>query len=303
MNVTDKGLRVGDLSIAAASRRTDSSGEIPVPEVVILSNRIRERVRLTWPQFDLDLEPFVERVLSLLDRSVPATEALNSIAVEDLFLAHCCGSGDERALRAFTRDYEFELKTLAQKLRMSKTDLDDIRQILWDKLFLDSPNHSMKILDYRGTGRLQHWFRVLAARTILDENRRVKRSSKRQLLADDNALWTAVPSADPELENIRHRYKTSFRAAFESAVATLEPAERNMLRCHYLMGMSTEQLAQVFGIHKATAARQVARVREKLFNFVRDRLKTQMGADSQELDSVMRLFDGELSVSLSRLLE
>ena len=303
MNVTDKGLRIGDLPIAVASRETDSSGEMPVPQVAILSNRIRERARLAWPQLDLELEPFVERVLSLLDRSVLATEGLNEIAVEDLYLAYCCARGDERALKAFTRDCEFELKALAQKLRIAESDLDDIRQILWDKLFLDSPNHSMKILEYRGTGRLLHWFRVLAARTVLDENRRVKRSSKRQHLADDNALWDAVPTADPELENIRHRYKASFRSAFASAVAALEPVERNMLRCHYLMGMSTEQMAQVFGNHKATAARHVARVREKLFGFVRDRLKAQMGADSQELDSVMRLIDGELSVSLSRLLE
>lgn len=69
------------------------------------------------------------------------------------------------------------------------------------------------------------------------------------------------------------------------------------------MGMSTEQLAQAFGIHKATAARHVARARDKLLQFTRDRLKVQLGADSGELDSVMRLFDGEFSVSLSRLLE
>ena len=282
---------------------THSSGELRIPEEQILGNRIRARARSAWPQFDLDLEPFVQRVLSLVDKNAPASEALNKLALQDLYLAYACGDGVDAALKAFTQECEGELRMVAQKLRISDGDLDDVRQIVWDKLFLEGPDRSKKILEYRGTGRLRHWFRVLAARTMLDELRKARRSDKLQLLASDSALWNAAPVVDPELANMRRTYRKSFRAAFESATNSLEPEERNILKCHYLMGMSTEQLAQAFGIHKATAARQVTRARDRLLFSTRDRLKAQLGADSGDLDSVMRLFNEEMSVSLSRLLK
>jgi len=281
----------------------ESSGELRLPEEQILSNRIRARALSAWPQFDLDLEPFVRRVLCLLDTSAPASDSLNKLVLEDLYLAYACSNGNDDALKAFNQECQAELRAVAQKLKISGNDLDDARQIVWDKLFLEAPDHSKKILEYRGTGKLRHWFRVLAARTMLDELRRTRRSGKQELLVRDSALWNTAPSVDPELSNMRHNYKGSFRAAFEGAVYSLGPGERNILRCHYLMEMSTEQLAQAFGIHKATAARHVARARERLLRFTRERLKTQLCADSEELDSVMRLFDGELSVSLSRLLK
>jgi RNA polymerase sigma-70 factor (ECF subfamily) len=226
-----------------------------------------------------------------------------NLAVEDLFLAYACAEGDPIALKFFATECDGELKAVAQKLRISPSDIDDIRQKLWDKLFLESAGHPKKILEYHGAGGLRHWFRVLAARLILDELRKAKRQANHPFAADDNALWSAAPNADPELDNIRRRYKDAFRSAFENAVRALEPDERNILRCHYLMGMSTEQMAQAFGTHKATAARHAARARDKLLQFTRDRLKMHLGADSGELDSVMRLFDGEMSVSLSRLLQ
>ena len=168
-----------------------------LPEAQILSNRIRERARLAWPQVELDIEPFVGRVLSLIDSKAPAREALNNLAVEDLFLAYACGNGDAIAFKAFTKDCEVELKAVAQKLRISESDLDDARQILWGKLFLESAGHSKKILEYRGAGRLRHWFRVLAARTILDELRKTKRNGNQQFFGARQHSLECGPQCGP----------------------------------------------------------------------------------------------------------
>ena len=43
--------------------------------------------------------------------------------------------------------------------------------------------------------------------------------------------------------------------------------------------------------------------RRRLLQLTRDELKDHLGANSGELDSVLRLFDGELSLTLSRLLQ
>ena len=111
-----------------------------------------------------------------------------------------------------------------------------------------------------------------------------------------------MPDADPELAHIRERYRSEFHAAFGKAVSALDPEERNLLRCTYLNGMSTDELGRAFGMHKATAARHLSKARDKLLDLTRAELKEQLGANSGELDSVIRLFDGELSISLSRLL-
>jgi RNA polymerase sigma-70 factor (ECF subfamily) len=269
----------------------------------ILADKIVQRARAAWPELNVPVEPFAQRAVALADSNAPPKEVLKTLAVEDLFLAHACAQGDQVALKAFAKECDGDLRSLAIKLKISDSDFDDIRQRLWDKLFLVAPDHSKKILEYRGEGKLRHWFRVLAARTMLDDLRKAKRGANRPFISDDNALWSAAPDVDPELGNIRQQYKDAFRCAFENAVRGLEPEERNILRCHYLLGMSSEQMAQAFGTHKATAARHVARAREKLLQFTRDRLKVHLGADSGELDSVMRLFDGEMSVSLSRLLK
>jgi hypothetical protein len=47
----------------------------------------------------------------------------------------------------------------------------------------------------------------------------------------------------------------------------------------------------------------VGRAREKLLELTRGGLKAQLGMNSGELDSVMRLFDGEMSITLSKLLD
>jgi RNA polymerase sigma-70 factor (ECF subfamily) len=86
-------------------------------------------------------------------------------------------------------------------------------------------------------------------------------------------------------------------------VQALEPEARNLLGCHYILGMSTGQLAKAFGTHKATAARHLARAREKLLDNMCAGLKSQFGAADAEVDSVMGLLGGDLSVSLSTLLK
>jgi len=112
-----------------------------------------------------------------------------------------------------------------------------------------------------------------------------------------------VAEADPELASVRRQYQVAFRAAFRAAVDGLVPEERNMLKCHYLMGMSTEQIGKAFGIHKATAARCLVRTREKLLLETRELVKRSLRANTDELSSVMRLFDDGLSTSLSGLLQ
>ena len=281
---------------------SDSSAEHHLSGEELLAKRVSERVMSAWSTISIDLRPFVERVSSLMDCAEAPEAALQRVVVEDLFLAYACSLNDNRALQAFAEMCDSELRVLAKKLHISDEDFDDTRQRLWEKLFLASGAHAPKILEYSGKGELRSWFRIVAARSILDELRKTNRHKNAFANPLDSGLWETASAADPELESIRQRYKATFRQAFERAAGELEPQERNLLNCHYISSMSTDELGKAFGMHKATAARHVARARERLLERTRAQLKNHLGVDSGELDSVMRLIDGEMSVSLSRLL-
>jgi RNA polymerase sigma-70 factor, ECF subfamily len=298
--MTDSRSRRSETGLSHLDRKAVS--EIRVSETRISEETVIERARAAWPQFQIKMDRFAAHLSSVLDHSLPLREALEQLAIEDLYLAYACSENDAAALKSFARNYDEELRAITAKLRISSSEFDDIRQGLWNKLFLSNGNNPPAILKYGGRGQLRHWFRVLATRSILDEVRRAKSPEALQLLSNPD-LNQAAAEADPELANIRHQYEDTFRVAFEKAVNALDSQERNLLKCHYIRGMSTDQLARAFGMHKATAARHVIKAREKLLEFTRFRLKAELGASSSELDSVMRLFDGEMSVSFSRLLK
>jgi RNA polymerase sigma-70 factor (ECF subfamily) len=287
---------------AAEMPTADVSAELKLSRERILAQRIRERALTAWPNLSVNTEPFIARVLACLESMTDTKQVVDSLAIEDLFLAYACSMRSEAALAAFAREFDGEFRSVTNKLRVATSDYDDLRQSLWNKLFLTSETQCPKILEYLGKGPLRHWFRVLATRLVLDELRKEKRLEVSRAVVTEQALSEGVPDADPELAHIRERYRSEFHAAFGKAVSALDPEERNLLRCTYLNGMSTDELGRAFGMHKATAARHLSKARDKLLDLTRAELKEQLGANSGELDSVIRLFDGELSISLSRLL-
>ena len=280
----------------------DVSSELRVSREQLLARRIRERALTAWPNLFVDTEPFIARILAGLEPGAEAEAALAALTIEDLFLAYACSTGSDPALTAFALEFDGEFRAVTNRLRVAASDYDDLRQSLWNKLFLASATQCPKILEYLGKGRLRQWFRVLATRLVLDELRKEKRLEISRAVVAEQALMDGVPDADPELAHIRERYRSEFRAAFGKAVSGLDPEERNVLRCTYLNGMLTDELGRAFGMHKATAARHLSKARDKLLTLTRAALKEQLGANSGEIDSVIRLFDGELSTSLSRLL-
>jgi len=280
-------------SISGYQRRTDDTA---------LVQQIAQRAIPARKYSRVDFEPFMQMVLQQVRDTENPIEALNRLAIDDLYLAYACSVGSEPALKAFAKECEPEFQTVVARLKVSAADADDLRQKLWDKLFLNGAGSPMRILEYRGLGRLRHWVRVLAARMVLDEFRKSKRGTMLNTLAHGENFLLSAQAADPELDNLLRQYRPIFRKAFERAAQDLEPHERNLLKCHFIRGMSTDQLGVSFGVHKATAARHLARSRERLLAGIREQLRALSGANSEELDSVIRLFEGNVSLSLSRLL-
>jgi len=83
----------------------------------------------------------------------------------------------------------------------------------------------------------------------------------------------------------------------------LQPEQRNALRCHFLHAMSIDRMAEVFGVHRATAARRVVQAREDLLRSTCTNLRDGLGLDTEEIKSIIARVKDQSTMSIARLLE
>ena len=203
MSSTLSGEEVGKLARALARAA-------PEPHVVSASDleatvaEMARRARTAWPDLRVDLAAFFTHVGTHWPDGGTRTAAtvaagLAGLEVEDLYLAFACTQDDTRALRAFERELEGELRAAFAKLRIEPARRDDARQQLWEKLFVGAPRP--RILDYSGRSRLKFWFRVTVLRALLDDVRSQKRSRERP--DEDLLLGAASSEPNPEIEHLK----------------------------------------------------------------------------------------------------
>src|SRR6185436_3937910 len=112
----------------------------------------------------------------------------------------------------------------------------------------------------------------------------------------DASLWEpAAPTADRTLELLRGKYATDFGTALREAFASLEPGERDVLRMHFLEGLSLNQIAAMYQVNKSTISRRMAKAREAL-------LERTRALPPTELDSLLEQLGPRLDLSLTSVL-
>lgn len=278
---------------ASSGRCADDAGEVER-----LLRSALEEARRRWPAVQVPDERFVDHVASRLPQDEGVEAALLGRRLEDSYLAMACASRDPAALKAFDREFSQDLHVAHSRLGNRAPGFDDFVQTLRRKLFVDEPPG---ILRFDGTGSLRSWLRVTAVRTLLD----MTRSKSSTEVATRDEVFEGVPAAedDPELAYLKVNYRHAFREAFEQAAQQLEPQARNVLRAHFVHGMTIDEIAASHGIHRATAARRLAGAREDLLRDTRRILLARLSLSRDELASVMRLIESRLHVTLQRLFE
>jgi RNA polymerase sigma-70 factor (ECF subfamily) len=130
------------------------------------------------------------------------------------------------------------------------------------------------------------------------------RKERRNLPLDDQALQRiASPQEEPWLAQLKQGYAKEFKEAFDQAMCGLEPRERNLLRQNVIDGLSIDEIGSLYGVHRATAARWLAKIRMALLEQTRRGLMQRLRVDETELDSMMRLARSQLHVSIHRFLD
>lgn len=210
----------------------------------------------------------------------------------DVVLAAACAAGCPRALATFEARYGAILDAPS---RPGAIDVADLAQSVREALFTGP---SPKIAHYRGKAPLEHWLRVVVLRRAESMRR------KRRLDVDDGAVLEAVVGdGDPE-RAVRHReVGEAYRHAFTSALEALPAEDRALLKLHYVDGLGIDPISRLLGIHRATAARRLATVRERLATDTLARAARETAMTQDELASALRSVRSQLDVSIRRALE
>ncbi|HET6586085.1 MAG TPA: hypothetical protein VFG69_21655 [Nannocystaceae bacterium] len=138
-------------------------------------------------------------------------------------------------------------------------------------------------------------------RALKDDRRARSRRGRARELAED-LLRDPSTISDPEMDRVRASYGTEFRAAFARAVERLSAESRRLLRQHHLHGLTLDALARIYGIHRVTAARRLAKARADLLDDTRRELVRRLHVDRGELDRAVGLIMSRLELSMERLL-
>jgi RNA polymerase sigma-70 factor, ECF subfamily len=271
-------------------------------EVAALVGAVVESGRAAYPDIALDAVDFARH----LGRHLPEGDVVAGLAAlraADLYVACACATGAPSALAAFETHFGGELRIVRARLRRPDAEAEDFIQGCRQRLFAPP---APKIAEYSGHGDLRHWLRVTLVRLLIDYQRKHKQRDAHEQLGEPGTpgMPRAVPAptGDVELDYLKRHYGDAFRTAFEAAAAELEPADRNLLRQHFADGLGIDELAALHGVHRATAARRIARARTELLSLTRQHLMRALGLDKTELDSVMRMIESNVHVSVQRIL-
>ena len=252
-----------------------------------------------WPDVAVDRRRFVTHWAAQLARASDVGSAIDQLHLPDLYLAFACAEGNASALRAFGT----LLSGVAGAVRSvdgAPSFVDEILQRLRTRVLVPEDGRSPRILDYAGRGSLENWLRAGALRLALNARRDARRGPEP---LPDASLWEpAAPTAERTLELLRGKYAAEFGAALREAFGSLEQGERNVLRMHFLEGLSLNQIAAMYQVNKSTISRRMAKARETLLERTRARLQRVLDMPPSELDSLLGQLGPRLDLSLGSVL-
>ncbi|MCB9753930.1 MAG: sigma-70 family RNA polymerase sigma factor [Myxococcales bacterium] len=258
--------------------------------------------RARWSGVSLTDDDFVEHLAARLVPEHPVAEALEGLRGPELFLACACAQGSTPAIEHLERLVRGELAAAFARLKSRGTDAADLQQRLFQRLLTRDGERPPRILDYTGRGSLRAWVKVAAVRLRIDAERR--RSDKAATLDEKSErLLKLADGVDPELGFLKQHYRGHFKQAFQESLGQLTPEQRNLLRLTVIDGVSATEIARLHNVHRATAKRWLVSARAQLLEATRARLMANLKVDKGEFESIIRLIQSNLEVSMRRFLD
>ena len=214
-----------------------------------------------------------------------------------------CDAGDPRALARLEGRYGPAIEAALGAMKLSADRKDEVWQEVRRKLLVRDGG-PIKLLAYAGRGTLQGLLKVTATRIALT----LVRDGARERPTDDHgalerAAFEQVAGADAELDFVKVGARRAFRESFASAIESLDPHARNVLRLHFLRKVTLEALATMYGVHRATIVRQLAAARAQVERETGKALRARLDLGKEEVEGVIDLVRSHFDASVERLLK
>ena len=240
--------------------------------------------RAAWPGIDVASERFATYV----------AERPEVTHVHDLYLACAAADHDAAAVAVLDRMIVDETAAAAAATRSSTSARDEAAQSIRALLFLPGDDRGPAIFAYRGRGPLRAWLRITATRQLI----RVARRGAREIAFEERILNAPAMAEDPALVAAKARYREELAAAFRDALGALTAKDRLLLRFQLVDGLSIDEIGTIHGVHRATAARWLVRIREELMERTHELLAARLSVDTDDVASIVRLVQSQLEVSV-----
>jgi RNA polymerase sigma-70 factor, ECF subfamily len=248
--------------------------------------------RAARPEVAVSLEAFRDYVAARHPPDVTPADQLATWCLDDLYLACAAVAGDPAAIQAIERELIPVIDAALGTWDVAV--VDETRQRLRAMLLVDHAGRGPLLAQYGGRGALRRWVRVVAAR----EAARTWRADTAAMPVEDDALFDVLaPPSDPALSAIKRDAAAAFKAAFVAALGELEARERTALRLHLLDGLTIDQIAPMYRVHRATVARWIAGAKQAVLDRTRRRLMHDLRLAPDEVDSLIRLVQSRIELA------
>ncbi len=201
-------------------------------------------------------------------------------------LAAACLAGEPAAVAELESTAFAEARAHLGALGFAATVIDEALQRARTRLIVDRG-----LAGYRGRGPLSMFVRTAVVRLAIDGLRAIRRDVELGELV-------CAPCADPELEYMRTLYAEHLVGAVRDAWARLAAHERFVLSLRIYDNMSIDDIARVYQVHRASAARRAASARSALITHTRSCLRDRLAVGDATVDSILRIVTTSVQLPL-----
>lgn len=253
-----------------------------------------------WPGVAVSLGAFVAYVRPRVEERCATAAALDGIDLAGLLLAAACLQGDTAAVAQLDAIVRQSGGRSVRRVDPQDEFADEVLQRLRTRLLVGEGSRGPRLADFRGTGSLAGWVSVAAVRIALN----LVRTRKRVAAVPEHGWSIALssPDVDPELEQIKQRYRQQFGEALRTACGSLPARDRAVLRLYFAEGLNIDAIGKMYDVHRSTVARWIGKTRDALFASTRTILARDMGVPTGELSLMDRMIRSQLDISLDGLL-
>jgi RNA polymerase sigma-70 factor (ECF subfamily) len=216
----------------------------------------------------------------------------------DLAIAFAVGRGDPVVTRRFGDLVAGDIAAAARAVDVDPAFVDEIAQRTRVRLLVGDDGAPPRIASYRGTGPLRAWAAITAQRLALN----ARRDAPRDAAGDDILADVVDREPDPEIRHLKALYRVEFRESLVAALADLADRARALLRLRFVEGLELAQIGRLYRVHESTASRWISAALDDVAAATRRRLAARLAVTPETADSVARIVQSQLDLSIARLL-